>query len=161
MGKLREELQQRKPFSSLREEAMLNVWRTGDFMAQRLQYLLKAHGISQTQYNVLRILRGSGADGLPCGEIAGRMLTRDPDITRLLDRLVRGGLARRTRIRQDRRVIRARITPAGARLLSQLEPLVGRMVDETIGHIQDSRLSTLITLLEEVRAGKSHPDGHQ
>jgi hypothetical protein len=103
MGKLREELKQGKPFRNLREEAILNVWRTGDLVANRLHQLLKTHGISQTQYNVLRILRGAGSDGLPCGEIAGRMLTRDPDTTRLMDRLVRRGFAHRTRLRQDRR----------------------------------------------------------
>src|SRR5216684_4598944 len=144
MGKLQDELQQHKPFRNLREEAILNVWRTGDFVAQRLQHLLKTHGLSQTQYNVLRILRGAGKDGLPCGEIAGRLLTRDPDVTRLLDRLVRRRLARRARITQDRRVILARITPSGMQLLSDLDPLVDRLIDETLGHVKNSRLHTLV-----------------
>jgi DNA-binding MarR family transcriptional regulator len=156
MGKLQDELQQRKPFRNLKEEAILNVWRTGDFVAQRLQQLLKTHGLSQTQYNVLRILRGAGEDGLPCGEIAGRLLTRDPDVTRLLDRLVRRRLARRTRITQDRRVILAKITPSGTHLLSGLDPLVDQLIDETLGHVKNARLQTLIELLEEVRT-KNRP----
>src|SRR5579864_2545227 len=120
MGKLREELKQGKPFRNLKEEAVLNVWRTGDFVAHRLHLLLKIRGISQTQYNVLRILRGAGDHGLPSGEIAPRMLTHDPDITRLMDVLVRRRLARRVRLQQDRRVVLARITPAGVNLLAEL-----------------------------------------
>lgn len=153
MGNLQLELKQRKPFRSLKDEAILNVWRTGDFVAQRLHQRLKSKGITQTQYNVLRILRGAGDDGLPCSEIAGRMLTHDPDITRLLDRLVRGRLARRTRLRHDRRVILARITARGMRLLAEVDPLVNRLIDETMGHVKDRRLRTLIALLEEVRSG--------
>jgi DNA-binding MarR family transcriptional regulator len=151
MAKLREELKQAKPFRNLREEAVLNVWRTGDFVARRLHVLLKTRGISQTQYNVLRILRGAGAEGMPSGEIAGRMLTHDPDVTRLLDRLVRRKLARRTRVRHDRRVILARITTAGADLLAELDPDVAQLIDQTMGHMEDSDLERLIALLEEAR----------
>ena len=151
MGKLKEELKQHKPFRNLPEEAVLNVWRTGDYMARRLQALLKTRSISQTQYNVLRIMRGAGADGLACGEIGGRMLTQDPDITRLLDRLVRRGLARRTRLRQDRRVILARITPAGIRLLAELETPVAKLIDQIVGHMAKSQLEELIALLEKLR----------
>lgn len=160
MGKLQSELQQRKPFRNLREEAILNVWRTGDFVAQRLQQLLKTHGLSQTQYNVLRILRGAGEDGIPCGEIAGRMLTHDPDVTRLLDRLVRRRLARRVRTTQDRRVILARITPTGMHLLAHMDPLVGRLIDDMLGHVKNRRLHTLIGLLEEMRT-KYRPGARQ
>jgi len=154
MGNLRAELRQSRPFRNLREEAILNVWRTGDFVAGKLQRLLKTQGgISQTQYNVLRILRGSGEGGLPCGEIAGRMLTRDPDVTRLMDRLVRLGLARRARERQDRRVIRVRITPAGMKLVAGLEAPVNKLIDETLGHMKRAELRTLIALLSDVRRG--------
>ena len=161
MGKLREELKQRKPFRNHRDEAVLNVWRTSDFLAQRLQALLKTRGISQTQYNVLRILRGASPEGIPCGEIAGRMLTHDPDITRLMDRLVRRGLARRTRLRQDRRVVLAGITPAGSSLLAELESPVSHLIDEMMGHMPDSRLKTLIALLEAARNGGFGPGGHR
>lgn len=155
MGKLQQELQQRKPFRNLAEEAILNVWRTGDHVAYRLQQLLKTRGISQTQYNVLRILRGSGDEGLPCGEISGRMLTHDPDVTRLLDRLVRSGLARRTRLRSDRRVIIARITPTGMDLLAELEIPVARLIDEAMGHLTQAQLKALSELLEMARAAKN------
>jgi DNA-binding MarR family transcriptional regulator len=151
VGKLLEELKQRKPFQNLREEAILNVWRTSDFLAYRLQMLLKTRSISQTQYNVLRILRGAGDNGIPFGEIAERMLTRDPDITRLMDRLVRRGFARRTRLGHDRRVILARITPSGTKLLAELDLPITQLEDETIGHMKSSQLKTLIALLEEAR----------
>ncbi len=155
MGKLREELQQGKPFRNVREEAILNVWRTGDFVAHQLHQLLKTRGLSQTQYNVLRILRGAGKEGLPCGEIAGRMLTRDPDITRLMDRLVKQGTASRTRLRNDRRVIIARITAAGLSLLEEMDPAVAELIDGMMGHMKAARLQELIGLLEEVRGGAS------
>lgn len=154
MSKLQDELKQRRPFRNLPEEAILNVWRTGDFVGQRFQQLLKSHRISQTQYNVLRILRGTGNEGLPCGEIAERMLTRDPDITRLMDRLVRSGLARRVRLRQDRRVILAKITPAGVDLLDELERPVAELIDEMMGHMKASQLEMLIDLLEQARNGR-------
>ena len=154
MSRLQEELKQRKPFRNLPEEAVLNVWRTGDFVGQRLQQLLKSHGVSQTPYNVLRILRGAGSEGLPSGEIAGRMLTRDPDITRLMDRLVRSGFARRVRLRQDRRVILAKITPKGSDLLDNLAQPVARLIDELMGHMKPSQLETLISLLEKARNGR-------
>lgn len=100
---------QGKPFRNVRDEVILNLWRTADFVDYKLHLLLKTRDISQTQYNVLRILRGAGSDGLPCGEIAGRLLRHDPDVTRLMDRLVRRGLARRIGLRDDRRVVIAKI----------------------------------------------------
>ena len=152
MGNLREELKQRKPFRNLREEAVLNVWRTADFLAHHLQVLLKTRGVSQTQYNVLRILRGAGKEGIALGEIAGRMLTHDPDITRLMNRLVRRGLARRVRIREDRRVILARITAAGVKLLADLEGPVEQLIDEMMGALNGSQMEALIALLERARS---------
>jgi len=154
MGKLRGELKQTKPFSGLREEAMLNIWRTGDFLAQHRDTLLKTSRISQNQYNVLRILRGAGSDGLPSGEIASRMLTHDPDITRLMDRLVRRGLARRTRVRHDRRVVLARITPAGLAILAELDPLIVRFENEIMSPLRNPQLATLISLLEQLRGSE-------
>jgi len=151
MGKLGEELKQRKPFRNLREEAILNVWRTGDILADRLHGLLKGRGLSQTQYNALRILRGAGEHGLPCGEVGARMLTRDPDITRLLDRLARRGLARRSRVREDHRVVLAKITPAGSKLLTELEGPVGELIDEMLSHMKDAELRTMIATLEQIR----------
>jgi DNA-binding MarR family transcriptional regulator len=151
MGKLREELKQRRPFRSLREEAILNIWRTGDILARRLDQVLKTRGLSNTQYNALRILRGAGDDGLPCSDVAGRMLTRDPDITRLLDRLAKRGLARRVRVRQDRRVILAKITSAGLNLLAELENPVAQLIDGSTAHLKENEIHTLIGILEGLR----------
>ncbi len=153
MSGLQNELKQSRPFRNLREEAILNVWRTADVLAQRLHSLLKVRGMSQTQYNVLRILRGAGTQGLPCGEIGSRMLTHDPDVTRLIDRLVHRGLARRARLRKDRRVVLAKITPAGMSLLADLDPFVGQLIDRMMGHMKESRLKALIALLVEARNG--------
>ena len=107
------EIQQTKPFNSLEEEALVALQRTADRLQWRLSEMLKAHGLSPTQYNALRILRGAGNEGRACSEIAERMINRDPDITRLVDRLERRGLAARSREGRDRRVITTRITPAG------------------------------------------------
>jgi DNA-binding MarR family transcriptional regulator len=155
MSTLRDEIKQSKPFVNLREETLLNLWRTSDFVSQELQQLFKSHGVSHTQYNVLRILRGAGKAGLACGEISSRMIARDPDITRLMDRLERAGLARRGRLKHDRRVILASITAKGLKLLDDLDHPVVELIDKTLGHMNDSRLKTLITLLEQARAGKA------
>jgi DNA-binding MarR family transcriptional regulator len=153
--KLQTEIKQSKPFGSLREEAMLNVMRTADYIEQVFQEQFKSHGISQTQYNVLRILRGAGKDGLACGEVGARMITRDSDITRLIDRLERAGLAKRARPERDRRVILARITPKGLKLLRELDHPLMDLIERTLGHMQDSRLKTLVRLLEQARGGSA------
>ena len=152
MGTLGDELKQRKPFRNIREEAILNIWRTGDVLAARLEDLLQTRDLSRTQYNALRILRGAGRDGLPCGEVAARMLTRGPDVTRMLDRLSRRGLARRGRVREDRRIILARITPRGMELLTELDAPVAKLIDEITGHIKESQFGTLIKILERLRS---------
>jgi DNA-binding MarR family transcriptional regulator len=150
-GRLQAEIKQSKPFTSLREEALLNLWRTTDALNHAPQQLLRTHGVSQTQYNALRILRGAGKDGLPAGEIGARMVTRDPDITRLLDRLERDGLARRGADKSDRRIVRARITPKGLNLLARLDHPLMQLIEQTLGHMKDARLKALIGLLEEAR----------
>ncbi|MBZ5602574.1 MAG: MarR family transcriptional regulator [Acidobacteriia bacterium] len=155
MDTLRREIKQSKPFANLREETLLNIWRTADAVSQDLQRLLKSHGVSQTQYNVLRILRGAGKAGIASGEIGSRLIARDPDITRLMDRLERAGLAQRGRLKEDRRVILARITPKGLKLLADLDHPVMQLIDQTLGHMNASRLKTLIGLLEEARGGES------
>ena len=107
------------------EAAFLDLLRTTDLLSRGLVQVLKAEDLSATQYNVLRILRGA-PDGLPCGEIANRMITRDPDITRLLDRLEKRRLTSRCRETRDRRTVRVRITPDGLKLLSRLDEQIGR-----------------------------------
>jgi DNA-binding MarR family transcriptional regulator len=143
----------------LEAEVFLALLRTGDSLLRQLEELLKNSGLSHTQYNVLRILRGAereaGRDsadaGLACGEIAARMITRDPDITRLLDRLEARGLVARTRQKQDRRVVQARITPAGMKLLRELDAPVETRHKEQLRGIAAGHLEMLLELLEEVR----------
>src|SRR5207245_10164892 len=105
----------RRPARGLENEVFLNLLRTADALLRDVEQILKAVELSHTQYNVLRILRGAGRQGLACQEIGERMLTRDPDITRLLDRLEARALVSRARGRADRRVVQTRITPAGLR----------------------------------------------
>jgi DNA-binding MarR family transcriptional regulator len=145
------ELKQAEPFSSLEEEALLSLQRTADQLQWRVSELLKWYGVSSTQYNALRILRGAKEHGRSCGEIAERMVNRDPDITRLIDRLERRGLVQRAREKKDRRVVAARITPAGLELLKKLDSPVEDFIRNLLGHLGNQRLKTLVKLLEVAR----------
>ena len=145
------EIKQAKPFSSLEEEALISLQRTADQLQWRISELLKPYGISPTQYNALRILRGAKGRGHSCSEIAKRMINRDPDITRLVDRLERRGLVQRARKEKDRRVVIARITPAGLQLLKGLDRPVEQLTRKILGHLGNQRLTTLIKLLEMAR----------
>ena len=145
------EIQQTKPFSSLEDEALVALHRTADRLHWRFSELLKAHGLSPTQYNALRILRGAGDAGRACSEIAERMINRDPDITRLVDRLERRGLVVRSREGRDRRVITTRITPAGLELLRTLDGPVEEFNRKMLGPLGEQQLQTLIRLLESAR----------
>jgi DNA-binding MarR family transcriptional regulator len=149
--RLKEELKQKKPFASTEQEAFLNLQRTADALMRGLEELLKPAGLTQTQYNVLRILRGAKAAGLLCRELSERMVTRDPDITRLLDRLQRRGLISRLRDRKDRRGITVRITAAGESLVSTLDDPVARLHHRQLSHLGGLKLHRLIDLLEGAR----------
>jgi DNA-binding MarR family transcriptional regulator len=149
--RLREEIHQQKPFESLEQEAVLNVLHTADVLLQRITAVLKPFKLSHSQYNVLRILRGAGPEGLACREIGERMITRDPDVTRLLDRLEARGLLTRTRDQKDRRVITARITEEGRRLLDALDQPIAEVDRQPLQHLGEQRLRTLIQLLELAR----------
>jgi DNA-binding MarR family transcriptional regulator len=120
-------------------------------LSRGLIHILKAEKLSANQYNVLRILRGA-ADGLPCGEIAARMITRDPDVTRLLDRLEKRGLISRCRETTDRRTVMTRISPEGLKLLGRLDALVRDGHRKQLGHLGRRRLQALTTLLQEARS---------
>jgi len=128
------------------EAAFLDLLRTTDLVSRGLVKVLKTEDLSATQYNVLRILRGSPA-GLACGEIASRMITRDPDITRLLDRLEKRGLISRCREAKDRRTVMARITPEGLKLLARLDEPVQAAHRKQLGHLGRERLRALTELL--------------
>jgi DNA-binding MarR family transcriptional regulator len=133
------------------ETAFLDLMRTTDILSRGLVKVLKSEGLSPTQYNVLRILRGA-PEGLPCGEIADRMITRDPDITRLLDRLEKRALISRCRETKDRRMVMARITPEGLKLLDRLDEPVETAHRKQLGHLGQERLRALKELLYAARA---------
>lgn len=135
----------------MEEEAFLNLLRTADALTQREESMLDQYELSHSQYNVLRILRGAGGEGLPCGEIANRMITRDPDITRLLDRLERRGLAQRSRESRDRRVVTARITQPGLDMLASMDEPMVETLKRLLAHLGQKDLKTLIELLERAR----------
>ncbi|MDQ3280885.1 MAG: MarR family transcriptional regulator [Acidobacteriota bacterium] len=150
-GKLSREIKQKRPFRSVHEEALLSIMRTADHVVVPLNEVLRAANLSLSQYNVLRILRGAGEDGLPCGEISERMVRRDPDLTRLLDRLEERGLVTRTRDARDRRVVRASIAKEGVALLDELDTPVEGGVRRALSHMTAARVKLLVELLEEVR----------
>ncbi len=150
-GKIQAELKQTKPFESLAVEAGVNLARTHDAVLRGVEQVLRPTAISPTQFNVLRILRGAGTQGRACGEIAERMVTRDPDITRLLDRLEARKLVSRAREEKDRRVVKTRITAAGLRLLKHLDRPIAEAHEQMLGHLGERRLRQLIQLLEDAR----------
>jgi MarR family transcriptional regulator, organic hydroperoxide resistance regulator len=150
-GRLQSDIKQSKPFDRIEEEAYLNVLRTADALAGEANAFLKEYGLSQTQYNALRILRGAGGQGLPCGEIGARMITRDPDITRLLDRLDKQGLVERARDTADRRVVTVRITAAGMERIAPIDARLEDWLRRLLGHFTNVELRALIELLERAR----------
>lgn len=157
MGRLQKDLKQHTPFSGPAEEAYLNLVRTADHLSREVAAVLKPHDLSETQYNVLRILRGAGAGGHACSEIGSRLVSRDPDVTRLLDRLEARGLILRSREHTDRRVVTTRITAAGLALLGDLDGPVRQTVEGLLAHVTASRLRSLSSLLEESRSAPAPP----
>ena len=139
-----------KPGSSPEEVTYLEMLRTMEALSHRFAQVLKTEDLSSTQYNVLRILRGA-SEGLPCGEIGNRMVTRDSDITRLLDRLERRALITRCRESKDRRTVWTRITPSGLELLARLDKPMRAAHRERMGHLGRERLSQLADLLRLAR----------
>jgi DNA-binding MarR family transcriptional regulator len=148
------EIKQTKPFSSLEEEAFISLLRTADQLQLHVAEFLKPYGLSPTQFNALRILRGAGDLGLPCSEVGERMINHDPDITRLMDRMERRGWVRRRRDQKDRRVITARITPAGLDLLKTLDQPVEEFNRQLLGKIGEAKLKSLLRTLEMARDHK-------
>jgi DNA-binding MarR family transcriptional regulator len=132
------------------EAAYLDLLRTTDMLSRGPAQVLKGEDLSPNQYNVLRILRGS-PDGLSCGEVGNRMITRDPDITRLLDRLAKRGLISRTRDAKDRRTVMARITPEGLKLLARLDGPVQAVHRKQLGHLGSAGLQALADVLRLCR----------
>lgn len=148
---LQQDLRQTKPFGSLHQEAYLSVVRTSSALMDMVEDLLKPYGISATQYNVLRILRGAGEGGLCRNDLRDRMLTRMPDMTRLLDRMEEAGLVTRSRESDDRRMVLTRVTPRGRDILKQLDKPMNQLHRKQLVLLDDVQLRSLIDLLTLVR----------
>jgi MarR family transcriptional regulator, organic hydroperoxide resistance regulator len=145
------ELRQTRPFRSKVEEGVVGLFRTADVVRRVLGAVVGERGITLQQYNVLRILRGAGSEGLPTLEIGERMVEQAPGVTRLLDRLEVKGLVRRERCRTDRRQVLCWIEPPGARLLADLERPMRAASRRRLGGLDARGLDSLITLMEAVR----------
>jgi len=148
---LQSELKQRKPFGSLEHEAMLSIARTAALLEHGTSEALKPYGLTPTQYNALRILRGAEPEGLCRNEVRDRLVARVPDATRLLDRLEEMRLVVREREGDDRRFVRSRITRAGVDLLRPLDDVIQALHTAQLGHLGQRKLRTLVGLLGEAR----------
>ncbi|HEX2721605.1 MAG TPA: MarR family transcriptional regulator [Gemmatimonadaceae bacterium] len=151
-GNLQKELKQRKPFSSLEHEVVLNIMRTAGAMRQGTTEALKPYDLTPPQFNVLRILRGAEPEGLPCSDVGDRLVSKDPDVTRLLDRLEKRGLIERGRSATDRRVVTATITTKGIDLVNELDAPITELHASQLGHMKKKELKKLVTLLEKARS---------
>ncbi|RMF44469.1 MAG: MarR family transcriptional regulator [Planctomycetota bacterium] len=149
-NRLQEEIKKKQPFESLEQEAMLNLLRTADRFSNRFGKFFRQFGLTSSQYNILRILRGEGAP-LPSLEIAQRMIQAVPAITGLIDRLEAAGLVQRQRSTSDRRVVFVRITPQGRSLLRRIDGPLMELHEACLGHLSHRELRTLIRLLEKAR----------
>ncbi len=148
---LRQEIKQSAPFASLEQEVFLNVLRTAAALEHATTASLKPYGLTLTQYNVLRILRGAGPEGLCRNDVGSRMLTPVPDATRLLDRMAAAGLVVKQREGADRRFVATRITPRGLEVLQALDGRVAEMHRAQLGHMEPEELRRLADLLEKAR----------
>lgn len=150
-SRLREELKQTKPFTTLEQEAMLSIQRTDAVLGYSIIETLKPFDITPTQYNVLRILRGARPAGLCREDIRSRLIAEVPDVTRLLDRMEQAGLVGRARDTTDRRLVTTRITARGLRLLEALDEPLKKAHEGQLGHLSKAELRTLIALLAKAR----------
>ncbi len=152
---LQAEIRKQQPFDCPQQEAYLNLARTHSVLNAPFTALFKRHGLSEATYNVLRILRGAAksghSEGLPCLEVAERMITRVPDITRLVDRLIAAGLVTRNRSSDDRRVVRVAITSRGLDILKELDRPIRHLHCEQLAHLSSQDLAELNRLLELAR----------
>lgn len=148
---LRDELKMTRPFRSLEEEAVLNIARTAAVIEHAGADAMRSFDLTTTQYNVLRILRGAGGAGLCRNEVGERLVTKVPDVTRLLDRMEAAGLISRERGTSDRRFVSTRITEKGLKLLEKIDRELPAMHQRQLGHVSQKKLRELIDLLEEVR----------
>ena len=158
-SKLRDELKQTRPFSSSAHEAVVSILRTAALVQRRISQVVEGSGITIQQYNVLRILRGAAPAGLPTLAIRDRMIEEAAGITRLLDKLEQAGHVVRERSTPDRRQVLCQITPAGLRLLTQLDEPVDMANEHALAMLDDAEKRKLVELLGAVRAGFSQGRG--
>jgi DNA-binding MarR family transcriptional regulator len=151
LSNLKNEIGQQRPFSSPAEEALLNLLRTADCLQRAMQLVARPWSITSTQYNVLRILRGVYPEGLPCSAIGDRMITADPDITRLLARLRNQKLIRQERGKKDKRVLTTYISDTGFALLNEMDETVSQFPKQMLGHLSADEVLELTRLLELAR----------
>jgi DNA-binding MarR family transcriptional regulator len=152
MGTIQQEIRQRQPFSSVAQEATVALLRTADLIRRHAAAVIEPHGVTVQQFNVLRILRGSGEEGLPTLEVAARMIEQTPGVTRLLDRLEAKGLVRRQRCPRDRRQHLCWITPKGLAVLQKIDGIVVKSADEALKGLRGKDRELFVRLLDAVRA---------
>ena len=157
MARLKLEIVQERPFATLEEEALLNLLRTSDSLNRAFHLKTRDWGVTSTQYNVLRILRGAQPEGLTCSAIGSRMITAEPDITRLLARLKALRLIRQRRDSRDRPILWTMISEAGLNLLKEMDPVIEKIPRELLGHLEPGELTELIRLLEKARGRREEP----
>ena len=150
-AKLQHELKKRRPFASAEQEVVISILRTSDWIDNRLGRLFRKFGLTSSQYNVLRILRGEGQP-LPSLEIAERLIQVVPAITGLIDRLEKQKLVLRERCQQDRRVVYVAITQKALDLLKRIDKPLDELEKSLVGRLSSGELTTLSRLLEKVRA---------
>jgi DNA-binding MarR family transcriptional regulator len=150
-SKLQEEIKQSRPFESSREELWLNLARTAAMASHVIEQGLRGYGLSPTQYNVLRILRGAGANGLCQYEIGDRLVAQVPDVPRIVDRMEKAGWVLRVRGSSDRRIVMATLTPAGLELVGSLDTRMGAMIDGIFAGLDEAEVETLNELLAAAR----------
>lgn len=153
-GGIQAEIAQRRPFHSVKAEVAVSILRTAALIERHFAQVVAQSDITVQQYNVLRILRGAGKEGIPTLVIRDRMIHAAPGITRLLDKLETAGLARRERCSPDRRQVLCYITARGLEVLDQLDEAMRRADDEVVGDLDEAEQRDLLELLERVRAGQ-------
>ena len=158
-NRILEEIRQTRPFATQQEEAVLNIVRTADALKRGGELLFRRHGITSAQYNVLRILRGAGDRGLHCSAIAERMITAEPDVTRLLMRMERLGLLVRHRDSSDRRMVTAIALDRGLQLLDELEAPLRELQERQFAMLSEDEIEALTEGLEKVREGTGRIPG--
>ncbi len=148
---LQKQLKKKHPFAVPQEEVNLNIQRTCGVLMKPVYGLLRQYQLSPPLYNILRILRGVGREGLPCSQIGDRMVTREPDVTRLLDRLEQAGWVKRNRSTEDRRVVTVTITAKGKKVVDKIDEPMLKLHRETLGHLTKKEMAELNRLLVKAR----------